>query len=159
MRSKIATALATGGLAALTLAALPGTAQANPEWYASPAARSGSSAVSPMAVGDCPSTYFCFWSDINYGGAMGKVAGDNPTWTAFRQPACPTGTWNDCASSGYNHGASGMGVRVYESANYGGRNLCLPKGWHHPEFTKVYWPGTSTSINDKISSNKWTWDC
>jgi hypothetical protein len=166
MRSKITTALATVGLTALALTALPGTAQANPEWYASsPTAGSGAAqaAVSPMAVSDCKETFFCFWVSADYKVAMGKVAGDNKSWTAFAQSACEKGTWNDCASSGYNHGTSGMGVRVYENSNYNqdvsGGSKCLPKGWQGSTFTRVYWAGTSTSINDKISSNKWTWDC
>ena len=156
MRTKITTALTTLGLTALGLTGLTGTAQANPEWYsASPTAQSDSSAVSPRGLGDCTSTYFCFWTDINFGGPMGKVAGNNPTWTAFRQAACPTGTWNDCASSGFNNGTSGLGVRVYENANYGGRSTCVRKGWRG-NFTDRKWDGTSTNINDKISSNRWT---
>lgn len=164
IRTRIATALTTVGLAALTVTALPAAAHANPEWYAAPTALSDSATVSPLGVEDCTEAYFCFWRNADYGGDMGKVKGDNTTWTAFAQPNCEkTRTWSDCASSGYNHGQSGMGVRVYENTNYNrdvnGGSKCLPKDWRGSTFTRVYWEGTTTSINDKISSNRWTHDC
>lgn len=144
-RTRIATALATLGLTALTLTALPGTAQASEPDRGAP---------SPLAAPACDSSYFCFWVNINFGGDRGQVAGNNPTWTRFSEPTCPSGTWNDCASSGFNNGTSGLGVRVYENANYTGRSTCLPKGWYG-NFTGKYWDGTTTNINDKISSNRW----
>ncbi|MEV1085748.1 peptidase inhibitor family I36 protein [Streptomyces sp. NPDC050211] len=150
IRTKIATALAAVGVAALTVTALPGAAHANPEWYSSPA----SSTVSPLGLRDCPSTNFCFWDDINYGGPLGKVTGNNRTWTAFRQTACPSGTWNDCASSAYNHGTTGLGVHVYEHTDYRGLSDCIPRGWYG-NLTGRVWDGTWTVINDQISSNYW----
>ncbi|MFI6009568.1 peptidase inhibitor family I36 protein [Streptomyces sp. NPDC051243] len=156
MRTKIATALATVGLAALTVTALPGAAQANPEWYSAPAEQSDSSAVSPLGVDDCPQRFFCVWVNADYGSSRGQFEQDNARWTRFAQPKCPTGNWSDCASSGYNNGTSGLGVRVYEHVDYKGASKCLPKGWKGSTFTRVNWEGTSTNINDKISSNKWT---
>ncbi|KMS69990.1 hypothetical protein ACM01_32850 [Streptomyces viridochromogenes] len=158
MRSKIATALATVGLTALSLTGLTGTAQANPEWYSAPraAAQGDSAAVSPMGVNDCPGAHLCVWVDADYGGPMGTFEHSNNSWTPYSQPKCTkTGNWSDCASSGYNNGTSGLGVRVYEDVNHKGGSKCLPKGWKGSTFTRVYWDGTSTNINDKVSSNKW----
>ena len=89
IRTKIATALTTVGLAALTVAALPGAAQASAP---------DREAVSLLGTEDCPAEYFCFWRNADFKEEMGKVKGDNTSWTAFSQSKCQTGTWNDCAS-------------------------------------------------------------
>ena len=37
---------------------------------------------------------------------MGKLAGKNTDWSAFKHASCPGGTWSACASSVYNNGAN-----------------------------------------------------
>ena len=94
-----------------------------------------------------PSGYLCFWKDINYGGAMGKVAGNNLNFTAFRNSSCQTGTWNDCISSVYNNGTR-CNVAIYRDANYLGGGLTVPRQ------TGIANLG-SYGLNDAISSNRW----
>jgi hypothetical protein len=149
-RTGIATALAAVSAATLTLTAIPGAAQA---------AAVDRESLSPEAWTDCPQTYFCVWVDGNYQGPRGQFQDSNPSWGSFYQSACRSGTWSDCASSGFNNGTSGMGVVVWDESGYYGHSRCLPKGWRHPYFTQVYWGDGSANINDKISSNEWSWNC
>ncbi|MGP4013813.1 peptidase inhibitor family I36 protein [Streptomyces sp. 4N124] len=171
--TRITTAVAAIAITALTLAALPGAAQASDlggnasspvvaeSAPAESAPANGSSDVSPQAWTDCPLTYFCVWVDGNYQGPRGQFEESNLSWGSFYQSACPSGTWSNCASSGFNNGTSGMGVVVWDEPGHDhGHSRCLPKGWRHPYFTQVHWNDNPTqNINDKISSNQWTWDC
>lgn len=169
IRTGITTVLAAVSVAALTLAAVPGAARAadvdreSPNaagtTAAGPGQGSGPTDVSPQAWTDCPQTYFCVWVDGNYQGPRGQFQGSNASWGMFDQAACRSGTWHDCASSGFNNGTSGMGVVVWDESGQYGLTRCLPKGWRHPYFTQVHWDGTSTPINDRISSNEWSWNC
>ncbi|MGW4907878.1 peptidase inhibitor family I36 protein [Streptomyces sp. NPDC004270] len=172
MRSfRLAAALAATALAAFIGLTLPGSAAAADGHSAVSAAKpaaaapqavqgaEASTAVSPQAITDCPSTYFCFWMDAGYPGAPGKLSGSNPDWRVFSHTGCANGTWSDCASSGYNHGTSGLGVEVYRDINYSGLSACLPKDWSNSNFANLVWPGTSSSFNDSISSNYWTSIC
>ncbi|MGP4013814.1 peptidase inhibitor family I36 protein [Streptomyces sp. 4N124] len=173
IRTRITTAVAAVGITALTLAALPGAAQASDlgreasspvaaeAATADPGQRSDSSDVSPQAWTDCPLTYFCVWVDGNYQGPRGQFKDSNPDWDRFNQSACLlSDTWSNCASSGFNNGTSGMGVVVFDGPNYNGHTRCLPKGWRHPYFTQVHWNTSPTvDINDKITGNQWRSDC
>ncbi|MEU2622943.1 peptidase inhibitor family I36 protein [Streptomyces sp. NPDC007157] len=172
MRSfRLAAALAATALAAFIGLTLPGSAAAADGHSAAPAAKpaaaapqavsgtTASASVSPQAIGDCPSTYFCFWVNSGYGDGPGKFSGANTNWGAYSHSSCSTGTWSDCASSGYNHGTSGLGVEVWRDINYSGLSACLPKDWSNSNFANLVWPGTSTSFNDSISSNYWTSAC
>ncbi|MER5515974.1 peptidase inhibitor family I36 protein [Streptomyces sp. NPDC048254] len=172
MRSfRLAAALAATALAAFIGLTLPGSAAAADGHSAVSAAKpaaaapqavqgaAASAAVSPQAIGDCPSTYFCFWVNLNYGDGPGKFSGANDDWSDYSHSTCASGTWNNCASSGYNHGSSGLGVEVWNGTGYTGSSACLPKDWSNSNFANLVWPGTSTSFNDSISSNYWTSIC
>ena len=170
--SKFRYALALAVVSAFALvgaAAVPSAASAAPvpagaapvPTSAAPTPISGgaNSILTPRAIGDCPATYLCVWVNINYNGGPAKFAGNNSSWSAFPSGGCQVHSWNDCASSGYNHGTSGLGVDVYRDIYYGGNAACLPKGWNYADFTKLVWPGTSHTFNDSISSNFWTDAC
>lgn len=110
-------------------------------------------------------TYFCFWVNSGYGGNMGKFAGPNPNWGLFKDSECvypaaahdADGTWNDCASSGYNDGTSGDAVVVYQNTNMGGEDACLPDhSTAYSDFASYTYGDGSASLNDSISSNSWT---
>ena len=171
MRSfRVTMALAATALAALVGLVLPGNALAAAGHTTTPAGkpaaaapqtahRTAAGAISPQAIGDCPSTYFCFWVDAGYSGGPGKFSGNNTNWGAYSHSTCNNGTWADCASSGYNHGTSGLGVEVWSGTGYTGLSACLPRGWSNDNFANLVWPGTSTSFNDSISSNYWTSNC
>lgn len=138
-------------VAATAASAAPGLNSAAPSSVAG-----DSTTITPQAIGDCPATYLCVWVNINYSLGPARFAGNNDHWSAFHSDACQVKSWNDCASSGFNNGTSGLGVEVWRDTYYKGAPACLPKGWHHPDFTKLVWPGTSFTFNDSISSNKWT---
>jgi len=115
--------------------------------------------LTPDNLSACTSTYFCVWVNKDYNDGPGKFAKDNPYWSDFPKASCPSGTWNNCASSGWNHGTSGLGVEVWQYQNYGGASACLPRGWRLANFAGYVYPGTSVSFNDSISSNYWTSIC
>lgn len=171
MRSfRLAGALTATLLAALLSLTVPGnafaadghgTAPAGKPAAAAPQAAKGtaSATFTPQAMGDCPSTYFCFWVNSGYNDGPGKFSGSNTNWGDYSHSSCGSGTWSDCASSGYNHGTSGLGVEVWSGTGYTGLSACLPKDWYNSNFANLVWPGTSTSFNDSISSNYWTSIC
>lgn len=100
------------------------------------------------AVTSCTATYLCFWTEDEYQGERGRVAGNNKWWGVFREPACPNGTWNDCAQSAKNRGTSGCSVTVYADVDYTGRNITIPRGGDRPA---LWFYG----MNRVISSNRW----
>jgi hypothetical protein len=130
---------------------------------ASPSATAPSAASADPPCSDAGD--FCFWVNANYGGALGLLAGTNPWWGDFPQSECvypaaakdADGTWNDCASSGYNDGTSGDAVVVYQNINYGGEDACLPDlSAAYSDFADYTYGDGSASLNDSISSNSWT---
>jgi hypothetical protein len=122
-------------------------------------AHAAKAAPAAAAKSDCPSTYFCVWVNSGYNNGPGKFGGNNDNWSNFSHSGCQSGTWNNCASSGYNHGSSGLGVEVYNGINRGGASACLPQGWSLSNFSGFVYPGTSVGFNDSISSNLWTSIC
>jgi hypothetical protein len=110
-------------------------------------------AVQPQATSTCPAGNHFFWVDANYNRAMGKVSGDNDSWTAFRQVDCNGGTWNDCASSFYNHGNYDK-VYVYQNINRGGGSVCISKGTAWADLSQRVF-SNGVGLNDQISSNAW----
>ncbi|MFJ9899949.1 peptidase inhibitor family I36 protein [Streptomyces sp. NPDC091280] len=148
----------TAGLAAasvislLSMIAATGTA----------AAASDSPAATPRAVAAVPSGCtagnFCFWNNAYYDDGPGQVSGNNNNYTAFAHASCPHQTWNDCISSVYNDGTSGLGVAVYLDAGPSGVSWCVPDNTGYA-LLPTYYPNTTTVLNDSISANKWTSAC
>ncbi|GHE59866.1 hypothetical protein GCM10018785_31320 [Streptomyces longispororuber] len=103
----------------------------------------------------CAAGDTCFWVHINYGGARGRVADDNPNFTAFRQSQCSTGTWNDCVSSIANRGRR-CTVYFWTDAGYNGRYHSLGRNDEVPNFAAAPPVGyNDPAFNDSISSNHW----
>ena len=94
-------------------AASPGTAPSG----ASPQTMVGSSGPGAFAPAGCPSGALCFWNARNFTGGPGKLFGRNANWSAFGHASCPSGTWNNCASSAYNNGVSCDSV-MWDGTNY-----------------------------------------
>ncbi len=138
--------IATGAM--LAASAVPAAASALPV----PATHAAPNA--PAASATCVSGYFCFWVNAGYVGARGQLAGNNSNWTVFAQSQCKGGTWNDCASAGYNDGSSGDGVIVYQNAGFGGGAFCFPQFSVAPNFTQ-YEFSNGAGLNDAVSSNQW----
>ncbi|MEV0183472.1 peptidase inhibitor family I36 protein [Streptomyces sp. NPDC050625] len=97
------------------------------------------------APAGCPSSYFCFWVNAGYSDGPGKLSGKNSDWSAFGHSSCPSGTWNDCASSDYNNGVSCDAV-VWTGKSYGGTGGWVPKGTGG---------NFNSTFNDAVSSNSW----
>lgn len=112
----------------------------------------------PEAKGACPRKDLCFWVDVDYRGARGKVAGNNKDWRKFRQRHCRGGNWNDCASSFVNNGKTDA-VVLYQDVDYRGGRLCLPRGARIADATKRHYAHSRVSLNDSVSSNKWVRHC
>ncbi|WP_262700495.1 MULTISPECIES: peptidase inhibitor family I36 protein [Streptomyces] len=69
----------------------------------------GAANAAPSAWGDdCPSSYFCVWDGYSGAGHICKWQDDSYNW----YEEC---SWADSAhpKSVYNHGTSGLGVRLY----------------------------------------------
>jgi hypothetical protein len=147
------------GAAAAPSAAFASTAPVPTSAAPTPISGGANSVLPRRVIGDCPATYLCVWVNANYSGGPAKFAGNNDHWSAFPSQGCQVRSWNDCASSGYNHGTSGLGVEVYRDNYYSGLQACLPKGWHNGDFSKLVWGGTNNTFNDSISSNFWTDAC
>jgi hypothetical protein len=111
------------------------------------------SAMQPAALSSCPASNLCFWVNAGYAGNMGKFAGDNGWWGQYSQAQCASGTWNDCASSLYNHGNYDA-VYVYQDVNGGGGRACVAKGTAWSNLTTLHY-NNGAGLNDSITSNKW----
>jgi hypothetical protein len=115
---------------------------------------SAQASVSPRSsTADCPSGYLCFWVDANWVGKMGKVAGNNGSWTNLSESTCKGGTWNDCASALFNNGAVDN-ARVFKDANGKGGGRCVVRGTKWSNLTAQYFDN-GVKMNDQISSNDW----
>lgn len=104
-----------------------------------------SAATNPLEA--CPQGYFCVWSDVNYTGAMGKFKSDNNDWRKFPQAACPSKTWNDCASSMFNRTDKVVDVYDWVNHNAGGKKVYLFPGQHTSDL-RVW------GFNDLATSNR-----
>jgi hypothetical protein len=93
----------------------------------------------------CPSTYACGWVDSGFGGARGQWAGANPHLSAFGQPQCQSGNWNDCISSDANSGTS-CSVHWWWDWGYSGNENTVARG---------VFESSIGSANDQWSSNSW----
>lgn len=151
MRKTWGVAAASATLVLGGLAAAPASAGESGNSGASGARGESGAQVLPS----CPSTYACFWVDINYGGARGQVAGNNPDYRVFRQSQCASGTWNDCISSYANAGRD-CTVYFWTGFNYTGRWHSLGRNDAVPNFAAAPPTGYSDpAFNDTISSNHW----
>lgn len=127
--------------------------------YVGPGRAPSAALARPAAESACPASYFCAWVNANYSIGPGQWAGDNPNWLDFAESSCASHTWNDCASSIYNHGTSGDSVEVYQNVNYGGASACISDNTAYADLADYVYPGTDISMNDSISSNYWNTLC
>ncbi|GHH04568.1 peptidase inhibitor family I36 protein [Streptomyces lanatus] len=144
MRNKLITALATTGFIAVALTALPGTAQANPEWYVSPASQI------QAADGNLHA-----WEHQKKGGKHCAWPNEVDNWDSCN------GMRNE-ASSVFNNGRT-HDVWLYYGPNQTGAHFCLNKGVYLENIVHHYFPhngaGGGESLNDNIASHKWVANC
>jgi Peptidase inhibitor family I36 len=116
-------------------------------------------AAQPMSdLADCPVNDLCWWVDANQVGKMHPVRDAVSNWTTQKEPTCPSGTWNDCASTLYNHNPS-LAAWLWYNAGNGGPDFCMPPGSYLGNLTDYDYPGTTVNINDTISANSWAANC
>jgi Peptidase inhibitor family I36 len=108
------------------------------------AAALGTVAASASAA-TCPSTYACGWINSNFGSNRGQWAGTNPHFSAFGQPNCQDGNWNDCVSSDANSGTS-CTVHFWTDSSYQGTRHNVARG---------NFESSLGGLNDEFSSNNW----
>lgn len=110
--------------------------------------------VTINGAADCPSGHVCFWSDPQFKGRMGRLAGNNSDWSVFPQEDCAaTRNWENCASSTFNNGNQ-CTVNLYKDPRYGGTYLWEQRGSlrYDLHYDRDQY---GQSFNDTISSNKW----
>lgn len=112
-------------------------------------------AVVLAGMSACPLTYFCVWNKANFSDGPGKWANAEWNYTNWSHDSCPHGSWNDCASSVYNHGQS-CKVTFYENIDFEGAFFYqLPRGSYLANLALDKW-SDGTSPDNKISSHNWT---
>jgi len=136
----------------MLLAGMVGTAAAGPATApvgASPHTMVGPSETVAFAPAGCSSGALCFWNARNFTDGPGKLFGKNANWSAFGHASCPSGTWNNCASSAYNNGVSCDSV-MWDGTNYtfgAAGALVMDRG--------VGLDLGSVGFNNVASSNSW----
>ncbi|MFC4464658.1 hypothetical protein ACFPH6_08830 [Streptomyces xiangluensis] len=158
-RTKITTALAALGLTALTLSAVPGAAQASDldrDLSLRPAAADAE--VGPAANG-----YFYAYEHEKRGGKYCRWDWHSANWGS----CSPGGNLRNQASSLQNSGYPGTleDVNVYWGLNYTGAWYCLGNGRYLENIVHIRFgpngggQGDNESLNDNISSHKWSNSC
>jgi len=110
------------------------------------------------SMSQCASGFFCVWNATGFTDGPGSFGGNNQNWSLFSHSTCPSGTWNNCASSAYNHGSSGLGVNIYVDIDYATGSFCFPQGTSETNLS-VYTYTNGANVNNSISSNFWTSTC
>lgn len=107
-------------------------------------------------MADCPASNFCAWDNYNFSGGPGEWSGNAPNYTFWPHSGCgftSLYTWDNCASSVYNHGTS-CNLTFYDGINYTGAHYNLPRGSYLARMT-LDKMSDGGSANDRISSHRW----
>lgn len=110
-------------------------------------------------VANCKASYpgdLCWWVDANQVGKMQPVRDAIGNWATKPDSYCPSGTWNDCASTLYNANTT-TGAQVFENAS-GAVNpsgYCVQPGVLLDNLTDYSFDDDDHGMNDAISSNSW----
>ncbi|MFE0948521.1 peptidase inhibitor family I36 protein [Streptomyces mutabilis] len=124
-----------------------------------PASGAQASAACDNAWHSAASGYFYAYDHDNCSGQLGRDVDDDAHWAdssgAFQ------GGDNDDAQSLLHKGTSGMAVKVYQHANYGGGHACLAKSEYYMSDLSAQKFSNGAWVNQSISSHKWVWhaDC
>jgi hypothetical protein len=117
-------------------------------------------AAAPLSdIADCKAadpthSYVCWWAGANQTGKMHPVRDAISNWATQKEGTCPSGTWNDCASTLYNDNSS-YGAFFFYNSGDGPPDFCMPPGTYLNDLTQYDYAGTTVPINDTISSNSW----
>jgi hypothetical protein len=141
MRKTLATA-ATLGLAAL------GTIV--------PTSSAHASAACDNAWNAAASGYFYAYAYDHCYYTLGSDAGDDADWNTGRGGF--TAGAGDEAASVLHKGTSGMSVKLFESANYGGGHICIRKNEYYVDTLNGWTFNNGHRALLNINSHKWVWD-
>jgi hypothetical protein len=109
-------------------------------------------------LADCPVNDLCWWVNVNQTGKMHPVRDAVSNWTTQKEPSCPSRTWNDCASTLYNHNPH-LAAWLWDNAGDGGPDFCMAPGSYLGNLANQDYPSTGFGINDTISANSWAANC
>jgi hypothetical protein len=151
------------GLAAVMLAAGGATAAHASTQSVDHGATAAAAAVPLSNIANCKAAdpthrYVCWWVGANQTGKMHPVRDAISNWATQKEPTCPSGTWNDCASTLYNDNSS-YGAFFFYNPGDGPPDFCMLPGTYLNDLTKYDYAGTAVPINDTISSNSWAANC
>jgi len=111
------------------------------------------------AVTDCNPGQLCVWNNTSYTDGPGRFSGSNSNWNNFPHGSCTyNGTWNNCASSGFNDGTTGLGVILWETIGYTEGQFCMPQGLQVANFGNRTF-NNGHNLNNRVSANLWSSSC
>jgi hypothetical protein len=154
-RSTLRRGATIGAVAGLVAAAaVAGTTAAQAATQSANHSATATAVVVPLSdLADCPAQDLCWWVDAYQVGKMHPVRDAISDWTTQKEATCPSGTWNDCASTLYNN--SDNGAVVFDTIGHKGRSLCVPPGDYLPNLDNYRYYQDIETLNDTISSNAW----
>jgi hypothetical protein len=120
-----------------------------------PATSAHASAACDTAWRNASSGYFYAYDYDNCSGTLGADDGDDSNWAdgagAFR------GSDNDAVQSLLHKGTSGMHVKLYRHAGYGGGHTCIAKAEYYMSDLSGFTFTDGSPVNVNISSHQWVW--
>lgn len=120
-----------------------------------PATGAHASAACDTAWHNADSGYFYAYDFDNCSTSIGRDIDDDASWAdssgAFQ------GSDNDDAQSILHKGTSGMAVKVYQHAYYGGGHACLAKAEYYMSDLNGQTYTNGVGVSSSISSHKWVW--
>jgi hypothetical protein len=105
---------------------------------------------------DCSPGNFCAWDNYEFRGGPGEWSGNASNYSGWVHTGCGATslwTWNNCASSVYNHGDD-CNLTFYDGINYTGAYYNLPRGSYLARMT-LDKMSDGANANDRISSHRW----
>jgi hypothetical protein len=149
----------TAGIAIAALLFNAGPAGATP--VAEPAGgSSGAASVSAPAaatgLADCLLGRVCVWVNTDFSDGPGQWEDNESDYTRYSHPSCgdrASKTWNNCASSVYNHGAH-CNIVFYDGTGMTGATLPLRKGSYLANLTQNDM-SDGNPANDRFGSHRW----
>ncbi|MEV0169514.1 hypothetical protein AB0I00_00110 [Streptomyces sp. NPDC050803] len=87
---------------------------------------------------------------------LGSDAGDDEDWNNGNDSF--TAGSGDQAASVLHKGTSGMSVKLYENAHYGGGHICIKKSEYYMDTLNGWTFNNGHRALLNISSHQWVWD-
>ncbi|GAA3771031.1 hypothetical protein ACFS5L_12615 [Streptomyces phyllanthi] len=121
-----------------------------------PATAAQASAACDTAWRNAASGYFYAYDYDSCSGTLGLDDDNDANWSDT-SGSFQSGD-NDDAQSILHKGTSGMAVKVYRHASYGGGHTCLKKSEYYMDDLTGHTYTDGSGVNVSISSHKWVWE-